>query len=194
VNDCRGHTRVLRLLEVPIWSVGEESSASAPTIKRDVEYCTAYPKATHMRLQWRTRKLPGSSNDWITSLPSRTVGLLHSADINPPFKWLLDPGNPTSFGQKLGLDDTNPPAEGFEYQNHRLNIHTMKPNMPVETVLVFAYARLEVGQLTGKLASLPLIKVFCSRISHIGFTSTMLSESSKHQGARLVGRPFEANG
>jgi hypothetical protein len=106
----------------------------------------------------------------------------------------LDPENPTSFGQKLGLDNIDQPAEGFEHQNHRLNIHTTRPNMPVETVLAFVYARLDVGLLTRKLASPAVIKVFCSRISRFGFTSTMLNESSKHQGARLVGWPFEANG
>ena len=60
--------------------------------------------------------------------------------------------------------------------------------------LAFEYARLTVGLLASNLASLALIKVFCSRFWQIGSTSTMLSESSKHQGARVAVGRLAANG
>ena len=94
--------------------------------------------------------------------------------------------NSTSFGQKFGLDEHNQPRKDSYIRTIASTSIPQDHTGLSKTILAFVYARLLVGQLTRKVASLPLIKVFCSRfwrIVRFGFTSTMLSGSYKHQGA-----------
>ena len=88
--------------------------------------------------------------------------------------------NSTSFGQKFGLDEHNQPRKDSYIRTIASTSIPQDHTGLSKTILAFVYARLLVGQLTRKVASLPLIKVFCSRfwrIVRFGFTSTMLSGS-----------------
>jgi hypothetical protein len=142
--------------------VDEESSASARTVNETLSVAYSQ-KATYMRY----RSEHGTSQDYLTSRSLHfLVGPYDPCTVlTPVFPsngfWTRE--NSTSFGQKLGLDEHYQPRKDSHFTIIASTSITQDHTGLSETILAFVYARLVVGQLTRKLASLPLIKVFCSR-------------------------------